>query len=111
MVMKPLILHGHENIEYYTSSTVEIKENRDMKKLLHAHEYYRTIISHASFSEREGDWSAHGIFMPGMAKREREGERERDRERERETERERERERECHVGHACQPGITLSCLA
>ena len=42
-------------------------------------------MSHASFSERERDWGSHGMFMPGMVKKD--------------TEREKEKR---HAGHATQ---------
>ena len=58
--MKLLILK-HENITYKFINCD--KGERNMKKLLHAHEFCLTIISHASFSEREGDlgltWNVH----------------------------------------------------
>ena len=74
--MKRLILHRHENITYkFINKIIEIKAT---ETLLHAHEYCLTIISHTSFSEREGDWDWHGMFMPGMVKKDRERERERE---------------------------------
>ena len=54
--------------------------------MLNAHEYCLTIIWHASFSEREGDWGSHGMFMPGIWLKK--------------IERKRERS---HAAHATQP--------
>ena len=80
--MKLFILHGHENITYKFINCD--KGERNMKKLLHAHEFCLTIISHASFSEREGDlgltWNVLARHGEG---RERGGEGKRERERER----------------------------
>ena len=45
-----------------------------MKKRLHAHEYCLTLKSQALFSQRDGDWGLHGMFMPGMVKKDRETE-------------------------------------
>ena len=65
----------------------QLKGYRDMKKIASC----SWILSHnyitASFSEREGDWGSHGMFMPAWWKKI-------------------ERERS-HVGHACQPSIRI----
>ena len=59
--------------------------------MLHAHEFCLTVISHASFSEREGDWGSQGMFMPGMVKKDREREK-------------------SHAGHATQSSIGIVLL-
>ena len=33
-----------------------------------------TLKSQALFSQRDGDWGLHGMFMPGMVKKDRERE-------------------------------------
>ena len=59
---------------YRTSSSIEIKATETWKKLLHTHEYCLTLKSQALFSQRDGDWGLHGMFMPGMVKKNRERE-------------------------------------
>ena len=74
----PHLIQGKITVPVYGYNWYEnmaYKANGNMKKLIHARELSLPIKSHASFSEREGDWVSHTVFTPGMVKKERKRER------------------------------------
>ena len=82
----PYLVKLNDNGSYHGLRELIRKLENHYPKLKIFNEYYLTIISHASFSEREGDWGSECSCPAWWKKIERE---------------------RSHVGHACQPSIRI----